>query len=92
MDEKRKYDPEDIESLLLHKEYVELYPEEKKFVLEHMDSIEEYDSMRKTLLSIQQTEGPGRIEPREGMKEALLAEFASERRGGFVIWLNSLFG
>ena len=52
MKRKFKYDPEDLESLLLNKRFNELYPEEKEFVLRHMDSAEEDASMRKTLLSI----------------------------------------
>jgi hypothetical protein len=31
-----KYDPEDIESLLKHKTFSELYPEEREFILKHI--------------------------------------------------------
>ena len=37
MSDKQVYDPEDIESLLIHKEFEELYPAEKEFVLKHIE-------------------------------------------------------
>lgn len=91
MDDKRKYDPEDIESLMMHKAFEELYPEEKTFILEHLDSSEEYESMRKTLLTvIDASNDHDRIVPDPAIKDALLAEFGSQKRGGFTIWLNSV--
>lgn len=87
-----KYDPEDLESLLMHKTFDELYPEEKSFVLKHLDGSEEYAEMRKTLLLVQREmqDGEG-IEARPEIKEKLMARFQSERKGGFLIWLNQLF-
>ncbi|MFC2101053.1 hypothetical protein ACFLRZ_04405 [Bacteroidota bacterium] len=52
MNSKNKYDPEDIESLLLNKDFRELYKEEKEFVLRHIESEEEYNAMRKAILNI----------------------------------------
>ena len=87
-----KYDPEDIESLLLHKQFNELYPEEKEFVLRHLDSVEEYESMRRMLLELKNSEGTDEwLTPDPSIKKALMAEFARERKGRFSIWLNSLF-
>lgn len=77
---------------MMHKPFEELYPEEKEFVLQHLDSVEEYESMRKTLQAVLESNSMhNRIEPRVGMKEDLLAELGKERRGGFVLWLNGLF-
>ena len=87
-----KYDPEDIESLLLHKQFNELYPEEKEFVLRHLDGAEEYESMRRMLLELKNSEGTDEwLTPDPSIKKALMAEFARERKGRFSIWLNSLF-
>lgn len=87
-----KYDPEDIESLLLHKQFNELYPEEKEFVLRHLEGIEEYESMRRMLLELKNSEGTDEwLTPDPSIKKALMAEFARERKGRFSIWLNSLF-
>lgn len=90
MDDKRKYDPEDIESLMMHKTFEELYPEEKTFILEHLDSSDEYESMRKTLLTVMAASNDhDRIVADPAIKESLLAEFGTQKRGGFTIWLNS---
>ncbi len=87
-----KYDPEDIESLLLHKQFHELYPEEKEFILQHIETAEEYESLRKTLFELRDSAQEGEwIEPDAALKRDLMAQFASEEKGGFRIWLNSLF-
>ena len=91
MDDKRKYDPEDIESLMMHKTFEELYPEEKTFVLEHLDSATEYESMRKTMLTvIAASNDHDRIVANPAIKDNLLAEFGAQKHGGFTIWLNSV--
>ncbi|NQX92056.1 MAG: hypothetical protein HRT74_08045, partial [Flavobacteriales bacterium] len=62
-----------------------------QFVLRHISSKEEYESLRKTLLAVVSDDNP-RISPRPETKEKLMAMFAEDDRKGFVIWLNSLFG
>jgi len=92
MKEELKYDPEDIESLLQHKTFGELYPEEKSFVLKHISNEEEYENLRTTLLEIQSMHTDQEwFDPDPQLKEELMASFAAENRGGFRIWLNSLF-
>ncbi len=92
MTTQKKYDPEDIESLLQHKSFDELYPEERAFVLNHMDSPEEYASMRQTLLELQAVDwDQDSIEPRADIKKRLDEEFVKEKKAGFFIWLNTLF-
>ena len=59
--EQEKYDPEDIESLMMHKTFSDLYPEERAFVLKHLDSELEYESMRNTLISVQSRDKSDRI-------------------------------
>ncbi|MFZ6052403.1 hypothetical protein [Halocola ammonii] len=92
MKRKFKYDPEDLESLLLNKKFEELYPEEREFVLKHMDSAKEYASMRKTLLSI--VEQPGNdspLKPKSSTKRKLMREFEEEKTATWKIWLNGIF-
>ena len=92
MNEQYKYDPEDIESLMKVKSFSELYPEEREFVLRYMDSEEEYESMRQTLLNIiSANENIDPIEPRAEIKDDLLAAFHTEQKGGFMVWLNGVF-
>jgi hypothetical protein len=92
MKREMKYDPEDIESLLMHKEFSELYPEEREFVLRHIESPSEYASLRKTLHEvIDAGKGDQWLEPEPEIRENLMAQFAKEERKGFSVWLNSLF-
>jgi hypothetical protein len=87
-----KYDPEDIESLLLNKQFAELYPEEKEFVLRHLSDEEQYNSMRKMLIEIREiSQSDDLLTPDTSIKKNLMAQFESERKGRFTIWLNSLF-
>jgi hypothetical protein len=87
-----KYDPEDIESLLLHKQFNELYPEEKEFVLRHLENEQEYESMRSVLMELKNISTTDEwLEPDASIKKNLMREFSSEKKSRFVIWLNSLF-
>jgi hypothetical protein len=92
MKKEMKYDPEDIESLLMHKEFSELYPEEREFVLQHIESPAEYASLRKTLYEVIEAGKEDQwLDPEPEIRENLLAQFAKEDRKGFAVWLNSLF-
>jgi len=87
-----KYDPEDIESLLLHKQFHELYPEEKEFILQHIETPEEYESLRKTLFELRDAAANDQwLQPDASLKKELMAQFVTEEKGGFRVWLNSLF-
>ncbi len=87
-----KYDPEDIESLLTHKQFNELYPEEKEFVLRHVEGEEEYESLRSTLFLMHDSaQNDEWLDPDPSIKRNLMLEFAREEKKGFFIWLNSLF-
>lgn len=92
MKQQLKYDPEDIESLMLAKSFEELLPEERAFVLRHIDSEREYESMRYLLLqsiSALQTDPP---EPPTVLKENVMDQYRSHFREkpqhGF--WLNAV--
>lgn len=87
-----KYDPEDIESLLMHKQFNELYEEEKEFVLQHVKNEEEYNSLRSMLFTLHdQSFQDEWLEPDPSIKKNLMKEFASEKKGGFLVWLNGIF-
>lgn len=87
-----KYQPEDIEFILLNKEYHELDQEELKFVNEFISSEEEYLLMRGTLLGITETVQPEiEVVPSYSVKDALMAEFEKEGRGA-AAWWNNVMG
>lgn len=92
MEKEQKYDPEDLESLMIHKSFEELYPEEKEFVLRHLDGPAEYESMRLTLIAVQEKLHKGKgIQPRPEIKSELLAKFNTQRSTpAWIIWLNGL--
>lgn len=92
MKRNEKYDPEDIESLMLHKQFNELYPEEKEFVLRHLDDEQAYENMRKLLLEIREiAASDDMLTPDPSIREYLLSELSREKKGRFSVWLNSLF-
>lgn len=92
MNTNHKYDPEDIESLLMHKQYNELFDDEREFVLQHVKNEEEYNSLRSMLFTLHdQPYQEEWLEPDPSIKKELLKEFAAEKKGGFMVWLNSIF-
>jgi len=87
-----KYNPEDLEDLLLHKSFDELHESEQEFVLQHIDSISEYKELRNTLLSIKEySQNNEQIVAEPKVKEALLELFEKESRKPFAWFsLNSI--
>jgi hypothetical protein len=92
MTEDPKYDMYDIEELMLEKSYYELAANEREFVLEHVDTEQAYEDMRKTLLNINAAgQSEELLTPPPRMKAALMAEFAQEQdRRPMYIWLNAI--
>ena len=91
MNEKEKYDPEDLEALLAQKGFEDLYTEEREFVLRHLDSDKEYEAMRRTLFNVKESvKDESNILPPPRIKKALMAEFEQKHKRGFVIWLNGI--
>lgn len=91
MNENNPYEPEDLEDLLLRKSFVELYPEERDFVLRHLESEAEYESIRGTLRAIlDEGGGHSHAEPRPEIRAKVLERFRGKRRSGVVIriWEN----
>lgn len=92
MKQQEKYDPEDIESLLLNKQFYELYPEERAFVLKHLEDESEYNRLRRLLLEIHEiAASDDLLTPDSSIKRHLMNEIKKEKKGKFTIWLNSLF-
>ncbi len=79
MNERQKYDPEDLESLLRSKDFGDLYPEEHEFVMKHIDGEDEYRSMRE-LLQVLEEQPADAVPPHESLKKDVLAGYRSERR------------
>ncbi len=86
------YDPEDIESLMRHKTFDELYTEEKEFVLRHLENKEEYESIRSTLFDIQASRDEDKwLEPDPSIRRNLMAAFSDRPAASLTVWLNALF-
>lgn len=92
MNEEYTYQPEDIEELLLNKSFSDLLPEEKTFVLSHLESAEAYKQMRETLLAIKKTADQNDlITPETRVKDDLLLLLDKKRRRGAWFTLNGLW-
>lgn len=74
MNERYTYDPEDLESLMRHKSFSELYPEEREFVLKHLSGEDEYTSMR-TLLETLESAPDDTTPLREDHKAEVMAAY-----------------
>jgi len=91
-----KYNPEDIEYLMLHKSFDELYDSEKQFILKHLKSAEEYGIMRASLLAIKAKLNvkADEISPNANIKKQLVSEYQqihTKSKVEFWISFNQLF-
>ncbi len=83
------YGPEDIEQLLMSKDFSELYPEEKAYVLLHMEDEAEYNSLRLMLSDLSSSEDE--IVPPAAMRDSMISMHESRHKSSsFKIWLNSV--
>lgn len=80
MNQDSKYQPEDIEFILLNCDYEDLDTEQMAFVSEMIESKEEYMLMRRTLINIAEV-APNKVDivPPFSIKNKLMSEF---ERGG----------
>ncbi|HPF90422.1 MAG TPA: hypothetical protein PLL57_07180 [Flavobacteriales bacterium] len=91
MERHERYDPEDIESLLSERGFDELLPDERAFVLRHVNGRDEYERMRALLHYVRPDERQrGGIEPEERVRETVLAAFRAQQQPAWRIWLNSV--
>jgi hypothetical protein len=88
-----KYDPEDLESLILHKHFSELLQDEREFVLKHIDSETEYEHLRETLMQSITAFNEEEFTPPSALKRDLMNQFNRHHRQQpiWTVWLNSLF-
>jgi hypothetical protein len=84
------YQQGDPEWLIIHKQYHELQAEERDALSEWIQSPEDYDRMRQVLMELHD-EPEEWVEPEASIKQNLMQKFASEEKGGKLIWLNSVF-
>lgn len=90
MERFERYDPEDLEHLMLERAFDELLPEEQAYALRHLQDAEEYERMRALLLLVQaeaKDEAPMNAAP--ATRERVLRTFREQRRPQWRIWLNS---
>lgn len=81
------YDPNDIESLLHHKAFDELSSSEQDFVLSLVESKEEYERMRNTIVNIEKTFSfEDVIEPEDYVKTQLLDRFKQQHQHKSTLW------
>ena len=79
--------------LLASKTFEELLPEEKTFVLAHVDSKQEYAEIRSTLLAVKKAADSGDlIQPEVQVKDNLIALMEKKRDRGAWFTLNGLMG
>lgn len=91
MERPERYDPEDIEHLMLERSFDELLAEEQAFVLRHLQDSSEYERMRTLLLHMQIQDGQASpIDADPVVRERVLRAFRDQRQPRLKIWLNSV--
>lgn len=91
MERPERYDPEDIEHLMLERPFDELLAEEKAFVLRHLQDADEYGRMRALLLHMQEESGQQPVLDADPMvRHQVLQAFREQRQPKWRIWLNSI--
>ena len=84
------YQKGDPEYLIIQKQYHELREDERAELAEWVQSQEDYDRIRRVLLELHDDQDEW-LEPDASIKKNLMRKFASEEKGGRLIWLNSVF-
>ncbi|MBS1548139.1 MAG: hypothetical protein JSU02_12330 [Bacteroidetes bacterium] len=93
MERNERYDPEDLEQLMLERSFDELLEEERAFALRHISSRAEYERMRNLLRHLQESGGSTPApEAHPRVREHVLAAFHAQQQPQWRIWLNSVGG
>jgi hypothetical protein len=93
MERTERYDPEDLEQMMLERSFDELLEEERAFALRHLESRAEYERMRILLHHMQQSAGnTPALEADPRVREHVLAAFRAQQQPQWRIWLNSVGG
>lgn len=93
MERPERYDPEDLEHLMLERSFDELLEEERAYALRHLESRAEYERMRALLHHVREERDeslPGDAGP--AVRERVLQAFRAQRQPQWRIWLNSVGG
>lgn len=91
MEDRYTYDPEDLESLLLHKDFNDLYPDEKAFVLKHLSGAEEYADMQQTMRLLGELSPGDPMQPSRDRKESVMSAYRNTQNKRVWFSLNSIF-
>jgi hypothetical protein len=87
MAQNKSENTQDLEFLMLRKSFEELSAEERSFVLQHLESQDEYESMRAMLLTIiQLNEERELIKPKAKTRKELIAKFRNKNRKKAAWW------
>lgn len=93
MERPERYDPEDLEHLMLERSFDELLEEERAYALRHLESRAEYERMRALLHHVREgksTQAPMDAAP--AVRERVLQAFRAQQEPQWQIWLNSVGG
>lgn len=93
MERPERYDPEDLEHLMLERGFDELLEEERAYALRHLADRAEYERMRALLHHVREERDeslPGDAGP--AVRERVLQAFRAQRQPQWRIWLNSVGG
>ena len=93
MERSERYDPEDLEHLMLERSFDELLAEERAYALRHLADRAEYERMRALLHHVREGKrdnAPMDADP--AVREHVLAAFRAQQQPQWRIWLNSVGG
>lgn len=91
MERTERYDPEDLEHLMLERGFDELLEEERAYALRHLEGRGEYERMRALLHHVRE-EKRGHQDANPAVRERVLQAFREQQRPQWRIWLNSVGG
>ena len=93
MERPERYDPEDLEHLMLERPFDELLEEERAYALRHLADRAEYERMRALLHHVRTNDrNSGTLDASPKVRENVLQAFREQRRPHWRIWLNSVGG
>jgi hypothetical protein len=91
MERTERYDPEDLEQLMLERGFDELLAEERAYALRHLADRAEYERMRSLLLHVRDQAGRSPLEDAAPeVRERVLEAFRAQQQPQWKIWLNSI--
>ncbi len=93
MERTERYDPEDLEQMMLERGFDELLEEERAFALRHLESRAEYERMRALLHHMHlHAPPPPAMDASAKIRVHVLEAFRAQQQPRWRIWLNSIGG